>query len=67
MWTTLHVAVPDDDDGLPPTGGQLVPGNHQVTDVDIIPGRGQAWRRCRVVAGRGCVAHGAARPEPNAT
>jgi hypothetical protein len=38
-----------------------------VTDVDIIPGRGQAWRRCRVVAGRGCVAHGAARPEPNAT
>src|ERR1019366_4761716 len=43
-----HVAVPGDNDGLPPTGGQLVPGNHQVTDVDVVPGRGQAWRRCRV-------------------
>src|ERR1035437_2031999 len=43
-----HVAVPGDDDGLPPTGGQLVPGNHQVTDVDIIPGRGQARRRRRI-------------------
>src|ERR1039457_7361043 len=41
-----HVAVPGDDDGLPPTGGQLVPGNHQVTDVDVVPGCGQAWRRC---------------------
>src|ERR1019366_8328475 len=43
-----HVAVPGDDDGLPPTGGQLVPGNHQVTDIDGVPGRGQTWRQCRV-------------------
>src|ERR1035437_4674480 len=43
-----HVAVPGDNDGLPPTGGQLVPGNHQVTDVDGVPGRGQAWRWCRI-------------------
>src|SRR5450759_1757342 len=38
-----HVAVLGDNDGFPPTGGQVVPGNHQVTDVDVVPGRGQAW------------------------
>src|ERR1035437_5804400 len=43
-----HVAVFRDNDTLPPTGGQLVPGNHQVTDVDVGPGRGQPASRCRV-------------------
>src|SRR5450830_867710 len=43
-----HVTVFRDNDGLPPAGSQLVPGNHQVTDIDVVPSRGQAWRRCRV-------------------